>query len=285
MASHSISPFYLSIITFILMSSDIVDLASPQPSPKEAVINNQMISGNPDVEMTTLLTLNDDSVSSSLYSVKSETMSSFQTAKERLNRINCNVNGNGNGNGTTRPAAATVNTPSTNTQWRREVSASVSNSSSSNHSRSALTNAANRPRSRSLYAGMDNIPISMVKPGPVWPTEIQLRFAYAYGIRRENGTYTRLIPADELDRPYNSTVPSSQGPEGLIVLPLPHLAHPESHENSGNEEMIPMSVSLGMTLFLDLSNISRSSKTCPRTSPVVQAFVVAVVLILTTRPR
>lgn len=70
-------------------------------------------------------------------------------------------------------------------------------------------------------------PLNMICPGPVWPTDNQVHLAYAYGIRREDGTYTQLIPVDQIGHLDLSRIPMNQGPEGLIILPPPQLPRPE----------------------------------------------------------
>ncbi|TAQ90190.1 hypothetical protein B7494_g1452 [Chlorociboria aeruginascens] len=80
------------------------------------------------------------------------------------------------------------------------------------------------PPSNTLGPILDEVPLSDVNPGPVYPTENQLDVAYAYGIRRESGRFTRLIPADQL--PALEGIDEVQGSEGLIILPEPRAASP-----------------------------------------------------------
>jgi hypothetical protein len=96
-----------------------------------------------------------------------------------------------------------------------------------------------RPRSNSEMTGGGSVPLSSVVPGNTYPTREQLEVAYAYGIQREDGSYTRLIRADEVNDIQN--VPRGQGPEGLIILPSPRQADPSLRV--GPEPMIPSSVS------------------------------------------
>ncbi|ESZ95771.1 hypothetical protein SBOR_3840 [Sclerotinia borealis F-4128] len=68
------------------------------------------------------------------------------------------------------------------------------------------------------YAGPEGYtPLTMVRPGPVYPLQEQISSAYAYGIRRADGSFTRLLPADEL--PALNGIPRHQGPEGIIIVP------------------------------------------------------------------
>ncbi len=91
-----------------------------------------------------------------------------------------------------------------------------------------------RPRGSSMgVVGERPIPLSLVSPGPVWPTENQLSVAFAYGIRRNDGTYTRLVRADEIQDYLARGMPPNQGPEGLIILPQPHQIEPARRQ--GNE--------------------------------------------------
>lgn len=89
-------------------------------------------------------------------------------------------------------------------------------------------------------AGEDAVPLSRVAPDPVWPSANQLKVAYTYGIRREDGTYTRLIRADELDSYDFERVPVSQGPEGMIILPPLQQTRPEQRD--GSELMVSYDV-------------------------------------------
>lgn len=50
--------------------------------------------------------------------------------------------------------------------------------------------------------------------------------SYAYGIRREDGTYTRLVPADQL--PKMQGLPQKQDCDGLIIVPIPRAMSPLS---------------------------------------------------------
>ncbi len=93
------------------------------------------------------------------------------------------------------------------------------------------------PRNNSTMMGENSIPLSSVYPGAAWPTEDQLDVAYAYGVRREDGSITRLLRADELP---NRNIPQQQGPEGLIILPVPRQNSP-SHRDGG-EAMVSSEV-------------------------------------------
>ena len=96
-----------------------------------------------------------------------------------------------------------------------------------------------RQRANSEMASGSSVPLSSVVPGSVYPTQEQLDVAYAYGIQREDGSYTRLIRADEMAE--MSNVPRGQGPEGLIILPAPRQIDPSLR--TGPEPMISSSVS------------------------------------------
>jgi hypothetical protein len=92
----------------------------------------------------------------------------------------------------------------------------------------------------SIFGGEHSVPVSSIAPGSVYPRDDQLTVAYGYAIRREDGTLTRLIRADELTH-CNIGIPSSQGPEGLIILPAPKLACPERRD--GPEKYVTREVS------------------------------------------
>ncbi|KAI9642894.1 hypothetical protein NHQ30_008628 [Ciborinia camelliae] len=148
-----------------------------------------------DTEMTSPLTSIDND---STRSFTPDKMDAFHSARERDQRIR--------GNGTT-----PFQTPAQNmgpgidanaNAWRRQSFCGPT------------------------YAGPEGFtPITMVRPGSVYPTSDQINSAFAYGIRRADGSYTRLLPADEL--PDLIGVPQHQGPEGLIILPEVHHGSPK----------------------------------------------------------
>lgn len=76
------------------------------------------------------------------------------------------------------------------------------------------------------------VSLTTVSGGPVWPSLDQLDVAHSYGVRRDDGMFTRLIRADELPSNIRNElgIPERQGPEGLILVPQPHRplipAHP-----------------------------------------------------------
>ncbi|KAI9048488.1 hypothetical protein LZ554_007322 [Drepanopeziza brunnea f. sp. 'monogermtubi'] len=82
----------------------------------------------------------------------------------------------------------------------------------------------------------DSVPLSTVSPGAAWPTTEQLNVAYGYGYRREDGSVTRLVPADELA--FANVLPR-QGAEGLILLPVPAQQAPNLRVG---EPMVPAHV-------------------------------------------
>ncbi|PBP18614.1 hypothetical protein BUE80_DR010632 [Diplocarpon rosae] len=92
------------------------------------------------------------------------------------------------------------------------------------------------PRTGSFFQG-DAVPVSTVVPGWLQPTNDQLDTAYAYAMPRGDGTYTRLVRADNLGL---SDVPPAQGPEGLIIVPSPRLVEPS--RRLGGEPMVPSEV-------------------------------------------
>ncbi|OWP02736.1 hypothetical protein B2J93_153 [Marssonina coronariae] len=92
------------------------------------------------------------------------------------------------------------------------------------------------PRTGFLFQG-DAVPVSTIVPGWVHPSKDQLDTAYAYAIPRGDGTYTRLVRADDLDL---SDIPPAQGPEGLIIVPSPRQVEPG--RRLGGEPMVPNEV-------------------------------------------
>ena len=139
-----------------------------------------------------------------------EEMSSFQSAKGRFDRFNG------------RPSSGVQDNGSDAGIWHRSAGAGGIN----------MDGPPDLSHRRIFHyiAGENSVPVSSVLPGPVWPAKNQLVVAYAYAIRRQDGTYTRLIRADELDD-LNFKVPATEGPEGLIILPAPELVCPERRDS------------------------------------------------------
>lgn len=108
-----------------------------------------------------------------------------------------------------------------------------------------------RPRGNSvMMMGENSVPLSTISPGAVWPTEAQLNASYGYAVRREDGSVSRLYAADELPPPHS--VPPRQGPEGLIIVPVPRQVSP--NRRMGAEVMIPGDVSVLIFIFRLLSS-------------------------------
>lgn len=85
-----------------------------------------------------------------------------------------------------------------------------------------------KPRMRYERPFPRSIPLSCVRPGSVRPSEAQLDLAFAYGIRRHDGSVTRLIRADQINTPFmNPRLPRWQSEEGLIILPEPRQLSPD----------------------------------------------------------
>lgn len=84
-------------------------------------------------------------------------------------------------------------------------------------------------------------------PCYLFPQESQLNTAFAYGIDRGDGTFTRLLRADELDS--IEGIPKLQGPEGLIILPPTRQLSP-TRSNGG---VRLSTVNVGSLLFLVIS--------------------------------
>lgn len=107
-----------------------------------------------------------------------------------------------------------------------------------------------RNRGNSVMNGDSPVPLSTIVPGWAHPTPEQLDTAYAYAIRRPDGQYTRLIPADTLADFDPATIQRRQASaENLIILPPPRALEPSLRQ--GPEIMIPREVS---TLNLSSSN-------------------------------
>ncbi|KAG9246297.1 hypothetical protein BJ878DRAFT_297554 [Calycina marina] len=94
------------------------------------------------------------------------------------------------------------------------------------------------PRSSANTNG-ETVPMSSIVPGPVYPTETQMKFARLYGLRRKNGSYVPLIPVDELHGLDFSRLQCRSGAENMIVLPelqLPVIPR------AGEDDMVPASL-------------------------------------------
>ena len=106
----------------------------------------------------------------------------------------------------------------------------------------------------------NSVPLSSVCPGSVFPSDAQLNTAYGYGIQRNDGGITRLLPADQLADIYG--VPARQGPEGLIILPAPRQVSPR--RRVGPEAIIGIDVSINLCFLKpSSSNIGPSATTNP----------------------
>lgn len=89
----------------------------------------------------------------------------------------------------------------------------------------------NGPRGRlNSFQNPNEVVLSAVNPGPVYATQEQLQVAFGYGIRREDGSFTRLIPADSLPPHLTAqlNLPARQGSEGLIIVAPPRQPSPNS---------------------------------------------------------
>jgi hypothetical protein len=193
---------------------------------------------NMDTEMSSSLIVMDAYSTKSSLSLSSQTdkMSSFRPAKDRLDRLNSGHPQANNGGFTSDPTTGLNNASSGS--WRRNTTSSTTcpmpNFSQPDPRDVSMIRQPHLSgqHSYSQMTGEESVPVSSVAPGPVWPSENQLNVAYAYGIRRDDGTYTRLIRADELNQHDFRKVPISQGPEGLITLPSPRLMRPERRVGS-----------------------------------------------------
>lgn len=63
--------------------------------------------------------------------------------------------------------------------------------------------------------------------GPITISQMLLDTRYTYGIQRSDGTFTRLIPADQLPK-IQGLPQSQQSSEGMIVIPAPRAVSPLS---------------------------------------------------------
>lgn len=202
------------------MSTHEFAVASPPP-PSPCHV--QEIISILDTEMTYPLTPTDGRSRSSS-PIKDSEMSAFNSARERNERM-------------------TSRRGSQSGSWVREGTPGYYQSNEYNPNAPMMSGpfGNGRPRGNSNMVGENSVPLSTVVPGTVWPSEAQLSTAYAYGIRRDDGRITRLIPADErFTGQANPNMPTYQGPEGLILLPPTRVPSPS--RRYGPEEMVPMDV-------------------------------------------
>ncbi|KAH6713073.1 hypothetical protein BKA61DRAFT_483753 [Leptodontidium sp. MPI-SDFR-AT-0119] len=189
---------------------DLISAAVPADgphSPAAAHISEQ--SSDMDTEMTCPLTLRDNHSTRphSSSPIQPDKMSSFQSARDRNGRPEM---------------ASSLPTSSFIPPGQYDPNNPMMSSPPGNRGPFML--------------GENSIPLSTVCPGAVWPTKDQLDTAYAYGIRREDGSFTRLLRADEFPA---AGIPPCQGPEGLMVLPAP-MQHAPSPNTP--DRMVPTEV-------------------------------------------
>ena len=232
---------------------DIFVSAQSSPSSKATLVMNA--SKDIDTSLICSLTLDDCSILASP-AAESVDMSSFHSARQRQERMNAARSS----------MEPNIHSPSLSVVWKQRRPSVFSSTPPTRPTMlpplspslllrpstppSQLRYPANMSDSlvtfnghgRSIMAGEEAVPLSRAMPGPVWPSANQLKVAYTYGIRREDGTYTRLIRADELDSEDFERVPVSQGPEGMIVLPPLQQLRPEQQE--GPEIMVSNDVNI-----------------------------------------
>lgn len=185
--------------------------------------------------MTCPLTLTVDRSTGSSLSSPSQTdnMSSFQSSRERNERLQTNQVRAGRTNSIAQGSA-----PGT---WRHpEMPSSIPNSSaypSSQYDPNAPMMGYSPGNRGPQLVGENSVPRSTVCPGPVFAIPEQVQTAYSYGVRRPDGSYTRLLPADEFPM---TGIPPRQGPEGLIIVPTPMQQAPGPNIQ---DRMVPIEVS------------------------------------------
>lgn len=231
--------------------SSTATLASSQPSRYGMLSPAKKASKVLNTTMTCALTLGDCSLlaPATAYSAERE---SFCSAKERGEitsaaraRMASDIHSSTSGIWRQRRPSSLTLTPPTRPSTLPPPPSALPARPAAPHQYRLPTSMANpradhRRGSNPLLAGEDAVPLSLVSPGPVWPSTNQLKVAYTYGIQRDDGTYTQLIRADELDSYDFERVPISQAPEGMIVLPAPEQPRPERRE--GPELMVSKEV-------------------------------------------
>ncbi|KAE8445336.1 hypothetical protein EG329_013574 [Mollisiaceae sp. DMI_Dod_QoI] len=224
---HTFEPLRWSI-NMAVKEGTLASLLDPLHAPNSTI----------DIEMACSLTsVEERSNRSRSSSPIAEKMSSFHSARERTERLGNRLANAGHSN----TVPGHVNT------WREETPGPNGSAPYQYHPPQYDPNAPMmggqygpaRPRGNSIMMmGENSVPLSTISPGSVWPSEAQLSASYGYGIRREDGSITRLYPADELPGAHN--LPPRQGPEGLIVVPPPRQVSP--NRRMGAEVMIPSEV-------------------------------------------
>lgn len=125
--------------------------------------------------------------------------------------------------------------------------------------------ACRKPRAQNERSLSRSVPLSCIRPGDVRPSDTQLDLAYAYGIRRNDGSVTRLIRADHINTSFmNPRLPRWQAEEGLIILPQPRQPSPDSR--GGIDPLIPQQ----KIRELNQSTIPNMLRTSARDSSQIQ---------------
>ncbi|KAH8592698.1 hypothetical protein B0O99DRAFT_743329 [Bisporella sp. PMI_857] len=198
------------------MSAEVATLAFPG----NFSTGDASVSENHDVEMISELTadiIKSDSASSNIGNMSSPN-NLVQPARDREDRVRANNEA--------RPPS-TLGSPPQTTTWRAAATRLGAR---------AAANSNGSVQSKSTTA--THVPFSSVKPGPVWPTENQLKVATTYGIRLEDGSYVPLLRADELGKIDFVKVQCTTGPENMIVLPPLQLPRGVAGQPDGKEEMV-----------------------------------------------
>lgn len=107
-----------------------------------------------------------------------------------------------------------------------------------------MGSASNRPRQNSVMhiLGENSVPLSSVQPGPAYVSDAQLSVAYTYGVRNNDGTVTRVIPADQIQRFLAYPPDRTNDTTGMIVLPPPRCPSPNNRHGTP-EQMVSLAVS------------------------------------------
>ncbi len=223
-------------------------IASP-PCSTRSPTNTPACTGFRDTAMTCLLTSTDeDSPRSRSSSPRREAMNYNSNSRDRGDRY-----------GPARPNGSTSGRSSLGSGqvWCRDESPYTS-MGSSYQQQASYFNGAYDPRSPMMTDGYSvpptprnrgnsvmnedsPVPLSTIVPGWAYPTPEQLDTAYAYAIRRPDGQYTRLIPADTIVDFDLATIQRRQASaENLIILPPPRALEPSLRQ--GSEIMISREV-------------------------------------------
>lgn len=198
-----------------------------------------------DIEITDPLTLSGNSPVRSRSSSPSKDKMSFNSARERNERMSSRRPSMGNRGGNSQQGwgEEAISSPSRQLEYNSSASMIQGGYGQGGYAdQGGYASQGGQPHGNTDMMGEECVPLRNVRPGDVWPSNNQLDVAFGYGIRRPDGSITRLIPADERASGHvNPNIQPYQSAEGLIILPPPRQNSPQ--RRYGPEIMVPYYVS------------------------------------------